>query len=412
MRRLRVLMFSLQPRGGFHHYTTHLCNALVQHPRIESVRYLIAYREQEAFGVGSEEHEIVAPSVQLAYLAPEGRIDPIRKYLGFLRNLVHEMRRLHQGAYDVFHVQTGTHHHLLNLLLLAWCKIAQVPIVRTVHEVNLAERGKGASLLGLWFSMLELKIADHVILHDTAMRNRARNELGLAEHSVSVVPHGNYLGFRRYLPASIDDGLAVSAASARRGDGVGEGAYAAWAPQSPVVLFFGVKRHKGLEVFLQAWRMLQAEGHPFKALLVGTVSTESADLVEEARRLPHVEVHTGYIPNSEVWRCFCRSTVVVMPYLAGTTSGAVHLAFAFKRPVIASDLDCFKEMVIPGKTGLVIPKGDSVALKEAMAQLAKDPERCREMGEAGFRLESSTRYRWETIAQQTVAVYGQARKLP
>jgi glycosyltransferase involved in cell wall biosynthesis len=143
-------------------------------------------------------------------------------------------------------------------------------------------------------------------------------------------------------------------------------------------------------------------------LLTGEIG--DPDLRAEAERLPALEVAAGYVPNEELWRCFVRSSFVVMPYLTGATSAAVHLAYAFKRPVIASDLECFREVVIPGETGIVVPKADPVALKNAIVELGNDPRRCRTMGEAGFRLESSSSYDWNTIADATVQIYLDAQQ--
>ncbi len=392
--RCTVQMLSLTPHGGFHHYTAALCNALARHPRVKAVHYLSIFREQRAFGVGREEHELVDPAVWMDYLAPGGRLTRLRKYGFFLRNLVRYMRRTWQGAYDVIHVQTGTYNQVFNLALLVWFKAAGVPVIRTIHEIHLAERGRGMGLFRRWLAHLELGLANHLVVHDTIMQERLGRALGRDKRTLTVIPQGNYLEFRKYLPKGYDD-LRIYLGG-----------------RIPVVLFFGVKRHKGLEIFLQAWRMVQAEGHSLKALLAGTVHAEDAGFGEEARRLPGIEVDARYIPNSRLWEYFCRSTLVVMPYLAGTTSAAVHLAYAFKRPVIVSDLDCFQGMVIPNQTGLVVPRGDAIALKEAIVQLGKDRERCRQMGEEGFRLVSSAAYHWDTIAEQTVQVYEKVKNCP
>ena len=394
MQWLRVLILSAHPRGGWHHYTAALCNALVRHPEVVATQYLMIYREQRLYGVGQEEDDILDPAVDLAYLAPAGLLSPPRKYLLFLRNLVRWLRQVWEGAYDVIHVQTGTPgSRVFNLALLLWFKMAGVVVVRTVHEVYVPWYADRAGALAQWCAQLELQLADHLIVHDDFTRHCLSRTWGREEDTMTVIPHGNYLGFRKYIPQGYDEAQAYR--DSRR----------------VVVLFFGLKRHKGLAVFLQAWRMVQAEGHPYEALLIGTPLPEDADLVEEARRLPGIEIQAKYIPNAQLWAYFDRSTFVVMPYLAGMTSGAVHLAYAFRRPVIASDLDCFKEMVIPGKTGLVVPRGDAIALKEAMVQLGQDQGLCTQMGEAGLQRESSQCYRWETIADQTIAVYRQVRKV-
>ena len=52
-------------------------------------------------------------------------------------------------------------------------------------------------------------------------------------------------------------------------------------------------------------------------------------------------------------------------------------------PVVASDAGGLPEVVEHGVTGLVVPRGDTAALAEAIGSLLADPERRRRMGIAG-----------------------------
>jgi glycosyltransferase involved in cell wall biosynthesis len=386
-RRIRLLMLTPHCHGGWHHYSAALCNALAKHPLVEAVDYLIVFREQQTRGVGSEEYEILDPAVRVAYLAPAGRLNRFQKYRLFVRNLLHWSWLLWCDRYDVIHIQTVSYDNFrrFNLLLLLWFKIIGVSMVRTVHEIVVPFREHQPGAQGRCLSYLEWRIPDHFIVHDTMMQHRMRREIRQEENRISVIPHGNYLTFRNHLPEGHDDYRIYST------------------NQVPVILFFGVRRHKGLSIFLEAWRMLKSERHLFRALIAGAVG--EIELAEEARQLPDVEVDAGYIPTSNLWQYFSRCSFAVMPYLTGTTSGAVHLAFTFKRPVIVSDLDCFREMVIPDKTGIVVRRGDAAALKQAIVELANNPGRCRDMGEAGFHLESASRYAWNTISNDTVKAY-------
>jgi glycosyltransferase involved in cell wall biosynthesis len=384
MKHFKVQMLSFAPRGGFHHYSSLLCNALSNHAEIESVDYLCVYREQEAHGVGNEEGDLIEPPVHTHFLAPAGLHSMPAKYGIFLRNLARYLMSVRRHAFDVIHIQTGTYNQVFNLALLCWFKMTGVSVVRTVAEMHMAERGTGLSPLQRRLALLELRLTDHLIVHDTYIYDRLGHALNTHQGRLTVIPHGNYMWARKHMPRGADDHPGS---------------------QNPTLLFWGVKRHKGLEIFLQAWRMLQEEGYHFQAILAGTVHDDSAGLLEMAGQLPGIEVNASYIPNEQIWRYMCRSAAVVAPYLSGTTSGTTHLAFAFKRPVIASDLDCFKDMVIPDQTGIIVPRGNVVALKEAMIRLCKDTDLCRRMGEEGFRLASEPQYSWETIARQTVGVY-------
>jgi len=54
-------------------------------------------------------------------------------------------------------------------------------------------------------------------------------------------------------------------------------------------------------------------------------------------------------------------------------------------PIVASDIPACKEAVDDGVTGILVPVKDSVALREALISLLRDPERAKLMGENGRR---------------------------
>jgi glycosyltransferase involved in cell wall biosynthesis len=58
-------------------------------------------------------------------------------------------------------------------------------------------------------------------------------------------------------------------------------------------------------------------------------------------------------------------------------------AMAAGRPIVASRVATIPEVVVDGETGLLVPAGDPLALAEALAQLADEPEQATRFGEAG-----------------------------
>jgi glycosyltransferase involved in cell wall biosynthesis len=58
-------------------------------------------------------------------------------------------------------------------------------------------------------------------------------------------------------------------------------------------------------------------------------------------------------------------------------------AMAAARPVVASHVATIPEVVVNGETGLLVPAGDEVALAEALARLADDPQLAHRLGQAG-----------------------------
>jgi hypothetical protein len=68
------------------------------------------------------------------------------------------------------------------------------------------------------------------------------------------------------------------------------------------------------------------------------------------------------MPDQEAARLMHNATIVVLPYISASQSGVAALALAFGRPIIASAVGGLNEMVIHGKTGLLVPPGNVAAL--------------------------------------------------
>jgi glycosyltransferase involved in cell wall biosynthesis len=72
-------------------------------------------------------------------------------------------------------------------------------------------------------------------------------------------------------------------------------------------------------------------------------------------------------------------------------------------PVIATRIAGNEELIIPGKTGLLVPPGDTDALKDALSGLLPDPLRRKEMG-AAARDHVENHYTWDQVARQYLSL--------
>jgi glycosyltransferase involved in cell wall biosynthesis len=57
-----------------------------------------------------------------------------------------------------------------------------------------------------------------------------------------------------------------------------------------------------------------------------------------------------------------------------------------ERPVISFDIDGAPEVVVPGRTGLLVPLNDTEGLADAIVSLSRDPQQRGAMGRAGREL--------------------------
>jgi glycosyltransferase involved in cell wall biosynthesis len=75
--------------------------------------------------------------------------------------------------------------------------------------------------------------------------------------------------------------------------------------------------------------------------------------------------------------------ILVLPSLQEPFGKIVIEAMAMKKPVVASKVGGVPEIVVDEKTGLLIPPGDSDAIRQALEHLLSDQEKRKEMGVEG-----------------------------
>jgi glycosyltransferase involved in cell wall biosynthesis len=75
--------------------------------------------------------------------------------------------------------------------------------------------------------------------------------------------------------------------------------------------------------------------------------------------------------------------ILVVPSLVDSFPWVVLEAMALGKPIVASDLGGIREIVLPGRTGLLAQPGNSVQLAQALASLINAPETRKKMGALG-----------------------------
>jgi glycosyltransferase involved in cell wall biosynthesis len=118
---------------------------------------------------------------------------------------------------------------------------------------------------------------------------------------------------------------------------------------------------------------------------------------------PRITLHRGYLTNDKVAQVFQQASIVVLPYLEGSQSGVVRVAYVFGKPVVVTRVGSIPESVREGVTGLVVPPRDEVALADAMTALLLDDTRRRAMGQAALAL-AEGEMGWEPVARRTETI--------
>jgi glycosyltransferase involved in cell wall biosynthesis len=253
------------------------------------------------------------------------------------------------------------------------------PRVLTAHDVLPREprRGQLAATRRL------LRAMDGVVVHSEHGAARLRDEVGLEDARVHVIPHGVFDYLTR-----LPEELPLSAELARS--------------EGPVVLFFGLLRpYKGLDVLLEAFEDIEGA----ELWIVGMPRMPLEPLRELARRArAPVRFVPRFVTDPEIPAFMRRADVVVLPYREIDQSGVLYASLAFAKPLVLSAVGGFAEVGERHGAAELVPPGDAEALAGALAGLLGDPERRRRLSEAAARA-SAGAYSWDAIGRRTADLY-------
>lgn len=110
---------------------------------------------------------------------------------------------------------------------------------------------------------------------------------------------------------------------------------------------------------------------------------------------------------ADIAHALSSADVVCLPSRWESLPYAAIEAAVAARPVVASDVDGLRELVIDGETGYLVAAEDPLALARVLDHLAANRDTCRAMGIAARRRAVSS-FSLERMIEQTVAVYRQA----
>ncbi len=145
--------------------------------------------------------------------------------------------------------------------------------------------------------------------------------------------------------------------------------------EGKIALFFGIVRpYKGLKYLIEALALLKEQDQPIYLLVAGEFWQDEAAYRTQIEQLglgKQVFLFNRYIPTEEVHLFFSAADVFVAPYVAGTQSGAVRMAFGFGLPVICTDRIADEDF--PPYSTHIVPAEDAAALAAALAETFSAP---------------------------------------
>ncbi len=169
---------------------------------------------------------------------------------------------------------------------------------------------------------------------------------------------------------------------------------------APRILFVGKDfKRKGGDDLLQAFQLVRKE---IKAAELTLIGPRLESPLEGVRC-------EGFISKlseeglEKILDEYQRASVFVIPSLYEPFGISFVEAMAHRLPCIGTNICAMPEIIQHDKTGYVVPPRDPSALAESLLKLLKEPERCRNFGNAGYeRYEQN--YTWQAVAKRMCEV--------
>jgi glycosyltransferase involved in cell wall biosynthesis len=285
-------------------------------------------------------------------------------------------RRINQNKYDVIHIIHSSKRFWVFLILF----LDKKKVVQTLHEVTSHE-------------------AETDFLTRLMLRSLTKYSIPVIFHS--YVSKQRFLDFREVVnPRAKDQKLTVIRF------GLFETYHLSHVKKSSVynkavkILNFGrIVPYKGIEILVDAVKILQTK-YPIHLTIAG-----SGKAYFDFDEINHYTFINRTISNDELVGLIQECDMVVLPYTSASQSGIPMTVFCFNKPIIASNIEGFREVIEHQKTGLLVKDLNSHGLAETIEQLILEDGLMESMAENISLKYKKGEFSWLSIARTTLQFY-------
>lgn len=172
------------------------------------------------------------------------------------------------------------------------------------------------------------------------------------------------------------------------------------------ILYVGrLEKRKGVNYLLEAYKIVKTENPNVRLIIVGPGERLKGKYKRYVRenRLKDV-IFAGCVPNEELPRYYATADIFCAPSTGNESFGIVLLeAMASGKPVIATSIEGYSQVVQDKIQGLLVPPKDAFTLADKMNLLIKEEALRLYMG---FRGEArAAQFSWDNISQQVLDYY-------
>lgn len=369
--------------GIFPEYTIDLANALSKKEDV----LLILVNKKSAI---QEYMKTVDKNVKF-YLTREIKY-PLFRHPENLLAYFDIIKKVREFNPDVIHIQecgSGQKSGAINTFILSFLK--KYNLVTTVHDITL-HLGHDKNLLTnisrKYFTLPWLiRNSKQFFVHGEKIKESMIKKYKIPENKITVIPMAlhNFNPFKKYMKMKINE-------------------------EGKTVLLFGtIAMYKGIEYLIKAESFISQEIPDIKIVIAGKpLNKANKKYFEKCKRLivdrNRYEIYERYIDWKLGAKLMKRASIVVLPCIEASMSGVIPVAYAFKKPLVVTNVGSLPEIVNNGKTGLVVPPKNPESLAKAVVKLIKNKRLRHKMGRNGYK-KLNTEMSWDRVSNVLIRSY-------
>jgi len=167
-----------------------------------------------------------------------------------------------------------------------------------------------------------------------------------------------------------------------------------------ILLIGRLSHYKGIEEFIEAAKILSFKVKNVDFIIAGkSIKNYKLPPIPELNNNNRIIVTDRYLNNSELANLISQSLMIICPYRDATQSGVVLTAYAFEKPIVATNVGALSEYIIDNITGILVQQGNISALADAIFRIYSDVTY---MNMLSNNIKSLKNLNWTNIVQNTI----------
>jgi len=295
----------------------------------------------------------------------------ISNFLAWNRFIFNPEMVYHLNAYlksfEIIHLHN--YRNFQNIVAHHYAKKYRIPYILQAHGSlpRISQKTKLKKVFDYNFGYDILHDASKVIALTKSEVNSYRS-MGVAKDKISIIPNGiNLSDFKNIkINGHFREKYNIKF-------------------NTKIILFIGrINKIKGLDILIEAYNYAIKKLHLKNTLLV-IVGPDDGYLNQlksliNIKNLTNNVLLTGPLYNFDKIEIYREADFIVLPSRYETFPNVILEAYAFSKPVIASNVESISDIIINGKTGVLFPSEDIIKLAESLETMVNSSEDVKTMG--------------------------------